>query len=91
MKTFAYIFWLLLIALPFQGQQFYLRGEVRDEKGNLLQNVNIRQQSTGYLFHTGNSGSFGIPSLKESDTLMFSFEGFQKEQIAVKADKYLTL
>jgi Ca-activated chloride channel homolog len=91
LKTFAQIHLLLLIALPFYGQQFYLRGEVRDEKGNLLQNVNIQQQSTGYLFRTGNSGSFGIPSRKEADTLLFSYEGFQKEQVLVKADKYFTL
>ena len=82
---------LLLIALPFYGQQFYLRGEVRDEGGNLLQNVNIKQQSTGYLFRTGNSGSFGIPSVKGADTLIFTYEGFQKEQVVVKSDKYLTL
>lgn len=82
---------MLLIALPFYGQQFYLRGEVRDEKGNLLQNVNIRQQSTGYLFRTGNAGSFGITSKKESDTLVFSYEGFQKEEVVVKAEKYITL
>jgi Ca-activated chloride channel family protein len=82
---------LLLIALPFYGQQFYLRGEVRDERGNYLQNVNILQQSTGYLFRTGNSGSFGIVSSKESDTLVFTFEGYQKEQVLARADKYLTL
>ena len=77
--------------MPFHGQQFYLRGEVRDEGGNLLQNVNILQQSTGYLFRTGNSGSFGITSSKESDTLIFTYEGYQKEQVPVKADKYLRL
>jgi Ca-activated chloride channel family protein len=90
-KSFVYIFLLSLIALPFHGQQFYLRGEVRDESGNLLQNVNIRQQSTGYLFRTGNSGSFGIISAKESDTLIFTYEGYQPEQVLVKADKYLKL
>ena len=82
---------MLLIALPFHAQQFYLRGEVRDEGGNLLQNVNIRQFSTGYLFRTGNSGSFGIPSAKGADTLLFSYEGYQREQVVAKADKYLTL
>lgn len=82
---------LLLIALPSREQQFYLRGEVRDEGGNLLQNVNIRQQSSGYLFHTGNSGSFGIPSSREKDTLLFSYEGYQKEEVMVNADKYLVL
>lgn len=91
MKSFAHIGLLLLIALPFYGQQFYLRGEVRDEKGTLLQNVNIKQKSTGYLFRTGNSGSFGIPSSKEADTLIFSYEGYQKEESVVKADKYVTL
>lgn len=91
MKSFAHIIVMLLIALPFYGQQFYLRGEVRDEGGNLMQNVNIKQQSTGYLFRTGNSGSFGIPSSKEADTLVFTYEGFQKEEIVVKSDKYLTL
>ncbi|HET9434108.1 MAG TPA: hypothetical protein VFO37_10155, partial [Chitinophagaceae bacterium] len=91
MKSFAHIIVMLLIALPFYGQQFYLRGEVRDEGGNLMQNVNIKQQSTGYLFRTGNSGSFGIPSSKEADTLVFTYEGFQKEEIVVKSDKYLAL
>ena len=91
MKSFLKIFLLLLVASPLHGQQFYLRGEVRDEGGNYLQNVNIRQQSTGYLFRTGNSGSFGIPSSKESDTLVFTYEGYQKELVLAKADKYLTL
>ena len=91
MKSFTNIIVLLLIATPFYGQQFYLRGEVRDEGGNLLQNVNIKQQSTGYLFRTGNSGSFGIPSSKGADTLVFTYEGFQKEELVVKSDKYLTL
>jgi len=91
LKTYLYIFLLLLITLPFYGQQFYLRGEVRDEKGNVLQNVTIIQQSTGYLFRTGNSGSFGIPSSKEVDTLLFSYEGYQKEQVVAKAEKYLSL
>ncbi len=91
MKAVVHIAMLLLVALPFYGQQFYLRGEVRDESGSVLQNVNIRQQSTGYLFRTGNSGSFGIPSTKGADTLVFTYEGFQKEQVVVKSDKYLTL
>jgi Ca-activated chloride channel family protein len=91
LKTFVQIVLMMLLALRFHGQQFYLRGEVRDEGGNILQNVNIRQSSTGYLFRTGNSGSFGIPSTKGADTLLFSYEGYQGEQVVVKADKYFTL
>lgn len=91
MKSITIIAVMLLTGLPFFGQQFYLRGEVRDEGGNLLQNVNIKQQSTGYLFRTGYSGAFGIPSVKTADTLLFSYEGYQKEQVLVHADKYITV
>lgn len=82
---------MLLIALPFHAQQFYLRGEVRDERGNLLHNVSIRQQSTGSFYRTNVSGGFNIASQKGIDTLFFSYEGFQREQACVKSDKFQTV
>lgn len=91
MKTILQIFLLQLIALSLIGQQFYLRGEVRDEAGNPLQNVTIHQKSTGYVFYTGYSGSFGIPANKGTDTLNFIFEGYQKEQFIVETDKYISV
>lgn len=91
MKSITIIVVMLLIVLPFFGQQFYLRGEVRDEGGNLLQNVSIRQSSTSYLFRTGYSGAFGIPSSKPTDTLFISYEGYQKEKVLAHADKYLNV
>lgn len=91
MKSCLSIFCLLLIASAISGQQFYFRGEVRDESGNSLQNVIIKQKSTGYLFRTGSSGSYGIMSAKNSDTLFFSYEGYQKETVVAHSDKYLTL
>lgn len=82
---------MLLIAAQSQAQQFYLRGEVRDERGNLLHNVSIRQQSTGNFYRTNTVGSFYIASQKGADTLSFSYEGFQREQAVIKADKFQTV
>ena len=91
MKAILQILFLQLIASSLIGQQFYLRGEVRDEAGNLLQNVTIHQKSTGYVFYSGNSGSFGIPAQKKSDSLIFIFDGYQKEQVTVSADKFASI
>ena len=91
MKAILQILFLQLIASSLIGQQFYLRGEVRDEAGNLLQNVTIHQKSTGYVFYSGNSGSFGIPAQKKSDSLIFIFDGYQKEQVTVNADKFASI
>ena len=91
LKSYLSIFFLLLIAAPSQGQQFHLRGEVRDERGNLLHNVSIRQQSTGNFYRTNTSGGFNITSQKSADTLFFSYEGFQREHAVIKADKFETV
>jgi Ca-activated chloride channel family protein len=91
LKIQAQILLLQLVISPLTGQQFYFRGEVRDEGGHLLQNVNIIQLSTGYTYHTGNLGSFGITASKEVDTLLFIFQGYQKEKIIVAADKFISV
>jgi Ca-activated chloride channel family protein len=91
LKILVQIFLLQLIVSSLPGQQFYLRGEVRDEGGNLLQNVNIILLSTGYTYHTGNYGSFGITTTKEVDTLLFAFQGYQKEKIVVSAEKFISV
>ncbi len=91
MKTAIYIFFLLTCGGTICAQQFYLRGEVKDESGNPLQNVTILQPRTGFLFKTGTYGSFGIITNKESDTLAFSLDGYQKEKLIVSADNYVTV
>ena len=73
------------------AQQFYARGEVKDEAGNLLQNVTILQHKTGYVFRSGTAGTFGIVANQQLDTFSFSLEGYQKERILVDAEKYLSV
>lgn len=91
MKTIVYILLLQLITSSLPAQQFFLRGEVKDEGGTPLQNVNIFHHSTGYIYHTGTQGYFGITTAKETDTLTFSFNGYQKEKVITKAGVFISV
>jgi Ca-activated chloride channel family protein len=71
--------------------QFYLRGEVKDENNSLLPDVRILLHSSGYLYHSGSSGAFGIPIPASADTLTLSAEGFQTLVVAVDATQYQNL
>jgi Ca-activated chloride channel family protein len=42
----------LLFSSSLFAQQYYIRGEVKDESGNALQNVKIIQHKSGYVFKT---------------------------------------
>src|SRR6201996_311400 len=71
--------------------QFYLRGDVKDENNSLLPDVNIRLRSSGYLYHSGSSGAFGIPVPASGDTLTLTAEGSQTLVVAVNASQYQTI
>jgi len=71
--------------------QYYLRGEVKDENNGLLPDVNIRLHSSGYLYHSGSTGAFGIPIPGVVDTLTLTAEGFQTLVVAVDATQYQNL
>ena len=77
-----------MLALFAQAQQYYLKGSVTDEAGNPLQNVSILLHSTGYVYYSGSTGSFGILTKRQADTLSFSLDGFQKLRLPVNASKF---
>lgn len=91
MKTACHIILFLFCYLSLPAQQFYVRGEVKDEGGNILQNVTILQTRTGYIFKSGTSGTFGIVTNQQVDTLNFSFEGYRPEKMVVNADNYVSV
>ncbi|OSZ76837.1 hypothetical protein CAP36_10400 [Chitinophagaceae bacterium IBVUCB2] len=68
-----------------------MRGEVKDEAGNVLQNVTILQHKTGYVFKSGSAGTFGIISHQQIDTFSFSYEGYRTEKVIVNADNYVSV
>jgi Ca-activated chloride channel family protein len=71
--------------------QYYLRGEVKDENNSLLSNVRILLHSSGYLYHSGGSGAFGIPVPQAIDTLTLSADGFQTLTLPVAASQYQSI
>ncbi|MFI5134148.1 MAG: von Willebrand factor type A domain-containing protein, partial [Chitinophagales bacterium] len=91
MKATCHIFLLILFCSSVHGQQFYIRGEVKDESGNALQNVKIIQHRTGFVYRTGTYGSFGIVTNYQTDTLSFSLDGYQREEVTVNADNYVNV
>ena len=91
MRLILSISFFLLTGIAVQAQQYYIRGEVRDDNGNALQNVKILQRSTGLIFHTGSYGTFGILSHQKPDTLLFSFDGYKPEWIYAKTEDFLKL
>jgi Ca-activated chloride channel homolog len=64
---------------------------VKDESGNVLQNVKILQIRTGYIFKSGSLGTFGIVTSQQTDTFSFSLDGYKKEQLVVNVDQYLNV
>lgn len=76
-----------MLAFP----QFYLKGQVKDESGNALQNANIFLQSNGYVYHSGTEGFFGIPTSKKMDTVTINLDGYIKQKLAVDATTFVEI
>jgi Ca-activated chloride channel homolog len=68
--------------------QYYLRGEVKDEMNNPLTNTKILLHSTGYVYYSGSSGSFGIVSSKEQDSVTILYDGFQEQRLLLESSRY---
>ncbi|NII23626.1 VWA domain-containing protein [Pseudoflavitalea sp. X16] len=87
LKIAAAISFLLITVSP-AFAQYYLRGEVRDEKQNVLSNAKILLHSTRYIYYSGSSGSFGILSSRQTDSATISLEGYQPVCLKLEATKF---
>jgi Ca-activated chloride channel homolog len=79
---------LFFIILCHASAQYYIRGDVKDEKNQPLQNVKIYMPGTHGLYYSGNSGGFGIPSANLYDSLIFSADGYETREIKIKTSAY---
>ena len=88
------LFYIPLLLLAFTANaQYYLRGEVKDEKNQPLQNVKIRLHSNNYYYHSGTNGGFGITTNILIDSLTFNLDGYEPKTVKVNAEQwqYITL
>lgn len=74
--------------IPYANAQYYLRGEVKDEKKQYLQNVKIMLHSTRYIYYSGTSGGFGITCRNLSDSITLILDGYETKSFAVKTDVF---
>ena len=86
LKIFTIVFVIGFYTKAFS--QYYIRGEVKNEKNQPLQNVKIFLHSSHMLYFTGTSGGFGILVPGLYDSLTFNAEGYEPKSVKVKADVY---
>lgn len=87
MKKIAIYFFLLLLAYHASGQ-YYLRGEIKDEKNQPLQNAKIFLHSVKAIYYSGTYGGFGINVINAYDSLTISLDGYETRSIRVKSDQW---
>ncbi|MGZ3881220.1 MAG: hypothetical protein ACXVBF_07785, partial [Flavisolibacter sp.] len=87
MKRSVYIVVLFLSPLLAQSQ-FYLRGQVKDEAGNLLQNAAIYLHSNGYYYYSTTEGTFSITNDRRIDTVTITLTNYVKQTVVVDANAF---
>ncbi len=78
---------LLLFAFA-SNAQYYLRGEIKDEKNQPLQNVRILLHSSNRFYFTGPTGGFGINTYSLYDSLTLTLEGYELKMVKVNAEEW---
>ncbi len=83
---------LLLLAMSAKGQ-YYLRGEVKDEKNQPLQNARIFLHSVRQQYMSGTSGGFGIITRTLNDSITVSLDGYETQTVKINANtwQYVTM
>lgn len=75
---------LFILYAPTIGAQYYLRGEIKDNRGKKLEGVTILLQSKGSIpFFSGKDGDFGITLNKLSDSIFLSLPGYEIKKMVV--------
>ena len=85
LKQLTHIVCLLILA-NFANAQYYLRGEVRDEKNHPIQNAKIFLHTSKQLYFSGSSGGFGITTYTLVDSVTISQEGYETKTIKIQSD-----
>lgn len=89
MKTAIAILTGFLFFVHGAPAQYYIRGEIRDEKDNLLPNARIFMHSNRYMNDAGSSGTFGLFSTKPvADTFTIYYDGYETVTLPVYVNKY---
>ena len=90
LKKLALYILSILLTLTVSAQ-YYLTGEITDQKNQPLQNAKIVLHSTGRIYFSGVSGGFGLEISNPADTLTISLEGYETKKVPVRASLFQAL
>ncbi len=82
---------ILLFFVLNASAQYYLRGEIKDEKNESLQNVKIFLHSDKMIYYSGTTGGFGISSAIAKDSVTLSLEGYENKSVKVSAGELVQI
>ena len=85
------LIWVILsfLALHQSFGQYYLRGEIKDERGRLLEGVKINLASRGaFPYFSGREGNFGISTSSATDTINLSLDGYEMIRTVIDTRKF---
>lgn len=85
-KLFFHIFFIISVITA--NGQYYLRGEIKDEKNQPLQNVKILLHSNNSFYFTGFNGGFGIIVNSLLDSITVSLDGYEPKLIKVNCEQW---
>jgi len=85
-KLFCYIPLLLLTFTA--NAQYYLRGEIKDEKNQGLLNVKILLHSNNHYYFTGSYGDFGITTNSLTDSITVCLDGYETKTVKVNCEQW---
>lgn len=89
MKALTYFLFIVLCAMSIQAQEITVTGTVTEESGP-LPGVHIFVKGTEAGVSTNFDGYYMI-KLKASDTLLFSYVGYKREEIAVNGREVINV
>lgn len=85
-KIFFYI--LLVLLTVTVNAQYYLRGEIKDEKNQPLQNAKIHLHSNNHIYYSGAYGGFGITTNILHDSVTISLDGYESKTTKVNSEQW---
>jgi Ca-activated chloride channel family protein len=85
-KVIFYISFLLITGTA--SAQYYLRGEIKDEKATALPNAKILLLSTNQRYTSGPFGGFGITTNNQFDSILVSLDGYDQKLIKVNCEQW---
>ena len=86
MKKTLLAFCISFFSVTVTEAQFYLRGEIKDSKGEPLAYVRIQLFSNNNFYFSGSAGSFGIPSSVKKDSAELSLTGYETIRVQLSSD-----